>query len=220
MNFKRFSLSSLLALAILLFQLPLAHAQLDTNLSYTNGGPNIFFPTNTPQLYDSPAFSLAKILNSLSSSPQLFTPTITVSTSGAYSSNQCKGGLITLTNAAARNRTPYIDGLLIQDGSAQMANDSFVFFSAQPTNGTYADKSNVVYNGDQTNIIQRVNIWNYTNTWKWDVDGTYAMLSIPYMGVDIPVATTQTNIWMIIISKGTPAYSRATDYSVTLKIQK
>jgi len=138
-------------------------------------------------------------------------PTITA---GAYSAGDVVGGEITLTNAM---RTSSGTGVLIEVTIVDLANQKapldLLFFDSDPTNGQ-ADNAAYAWNAaDQARFLAHIPIAaaDYTTI------ASQAVCTLLTGG--IPLAASGTaNLYLIIVTSGTPTYTSVSDLRLRLGI--
>lgn len=146
------------------------------------------------------------------------TPTITVSTSPAYSANDVVGGKITITNAApvegggARLRS----FILLDKDNKTAANWTIWFFNADPSGSTVTDNGALgIVDADAAKLVGRLSI----ATADLVADAGAAWKVAPKTGLDLSMqcASGSRNLFMVMTMDGTPTYTATTDIQVILQ---
>lgn len=138
-------------------------------------------------------------------------PTVTASTSPAYTAGDVVGAKLTLTNAArVSGGTAILDTILIEEKGSQAAALDILIFGQDPSNGTYTDNGAFTANDtDMGFLIARVHVaaGDYVAT------GGYTTANLGGLG-RVLTATGSANLFAVIVTSGTPTYSATTSVKV------
>lgn len=143
-------------------------------------------------------------------------PTVTVSTTPAYSVGDNIGGLITLTNAVRASGTrAFLRSVFLLDTSNQKNAIDLLFFNASPSSSTFTDNAAaVLHSSDYAKLIRRVSIaaTDYTTI---DSKGIADIIASDRSLT--PASGTSLYLALVIPSNGgTPTY--ATTSALTLRL--
>lgn len=141
------------------------------------------------------------------------TPTVTVSTSPAYTAGDAVGGKLTFTNAARFSGGSLdIGGIVLTDAIAQNAELDLVLFDSDPSASTLTDNAAVVVAAaDLSKICARINLNDYFVLGASGKSATY------FFGISQPIKLASgTSLYGVLITRSTPTYS-GTD-NLTLKM--
>lgn len=145
-------------------------------------------------------------------------PTITVSTTPAYSVGDAVGGLITLSNAVrASGLRAFIRSLFILDTSNVKNAFELLFFNANPSSSTITDNAAfVLHSSDTAKLIQRVSV-AASDYVTLDTKG----MARVWVGDEPVTPTTGRDLYMAIVipaSGGTPTYAATTALTFRVKM--
>ncbi|MFA4834852.1 MAG: hypothetical protein WC749_02105 [Dehalococcoidia bacterium] len=137
------------------------------------------------------------------------TPTITA---GAYTANDCVGGIQTLTNAIRVSAgTAVLQSVTVRDLAMQNATLQILFFNASPATGTYGDADEFDLNDTDSGLcigMVEVNASDYKSL----KDNSIGMVK----NIGLPLkATTGTSLFALIKTTGTPTYASTSDLKIT-----
>lgn len=142
------------------------------------------------------------------------TPTITVA---AYSAGQCIGGLMTFNNAARANGpgSGLVQSVEVTDLSGQDASTDLVLFNSNPTNSTFTDHATCTVNNLDVPKVAAV-----VNAADCHLLGATApgVCQALQLGDPIVLGSSNTTLWGVLISRGTPAYTATTNISVRVAV--
>jgi hypothetical protein len=145
----------------------------------------------------------------------IISPTITVSTSPAYTANDVVGGKLTLTDALrVSGGTGILQSLCIIDKGNQKAALEILIFDSNPSSGTYTDNGAFSWNAtDGAKLIRRISVLasDYTTF------GTAAIADLS-TGGKVLKASGSKNLYAVIVTTGTPTYVATTDLIVRFGI--
>lgn len=137
--------------------------------------------------------------------------TPTVSTSPAYSLKDAIGGVMTFSNAVrASGGTARIETVQVADKGQQMAPLDLVLFDRNPGSGTFTD--NAAADPTDTELGYVVAVIPV---------GSYADFndnSVASAPVGVSVVLNGTDLYGVMVSRGTPTYASTSDVTVTLTI--
>lgn len=140
-------------------------------------------------------------------------PTVTVSTSPAYSAGDCVGGKLTLSSVArVSGGSALLRALYLMDTSNQKAALELLIFNADPTASTFTDNAAIsLHASDVAKIIRRISIAaaDYvTIDSKAFVD--LALSDRPL------IPASGSDLYAALVTSGTPTYAATT--ALTLKL--
>lgn len=142
-------------------------------------------------------------------------PTVTVSTSPAYSANDVVGTKLTLTNACRVSAgLTRLNTVVLTDTSAQNAAMQILLYNANPA-ATYTDNGACpAQSTDVAAIIGRVPV--VAGDWA-----TQGAVGIAFVQVDRILKSAATaNLWAVIVTTGTPTYAATTAIAITFNFDR
>lgn len=143
------------------------------------------------------------------------TPSLTVSTTPAYSSGDNVGGKLTLSNIVrVSGGSGVIQSLLVVDASNQKAAFDVLLFNADPTNTTFTDNGALTINSaDVAKIVRRISVAasDYVTV------GGVAVAEIAVGGKPI-VPASGTTMYAAVVTTSTPTYAATTALIVRLGV--
>lgn len=139
-------------------------------------------------------------------------PTVTVSTSPAYSEGDCIGGIITLSNInIAGGGAVRLESISLNENGGASPDLKFIFFKSTPSGGTYTDNQTVSWGaGDMANRVGLVKVLAA----NWDLIGSKAMVSNSDLN---QIMTTNGTDAYLIIAAGS-AYTPSSTTNLTVKL--
>jgi hypothetical protein len=141
----------------------------------------------------------------------LVSPTVTVSTSPAYTAGDVVGSKLTLTNAArVSGGSAILDSITVLEKGSQAAALDILIFNADPSGGTYTDNGAFTANDtDMGKCIARVHVasTDYVAT------GGYTSASLGGLG-KVLVASGSANLYAVVVTSGTPTYSATSSLAI------
>lgn len=140
-------------------------------------------------------------------------------TAAAYSSGDCVGGLLSITNVgdAALNSgftAGKIVGVTLMDEAKQDVDYDLVLFDSNPSATTFTDKSALdVADADLAKILGFTNI---------DTPSLFADNAVLRGELDqpIPFILTGTTLYATLVARGTPTFAAVTDVQLRLTIER
>ena len=146
----------------------------------------------------------------------LIAPTVTVSTSPAYTAGDVVGGALAITSAATRvssnkGGTAVLLSLSVIETGTQKPALDILLFSALPT-GTYTDNvAPTISTADIANCMGKVSVLAA----DYNTVGTLSIATLA-VGVVIAVGTAvaSTTIYAVPVTSGTPTFSATTSLQI------
>jgi len=149
--------------------------------------------------------------NSLTTNLTVVTPTVTVSTTPAYSANDVVGGKLTLSSVfRVANDTVRLDSITVLDNANQKASMYLVLFNANPTAATLTDNAALAFSTDFTKIVGTY----FINTSDFVTLNSKAIYSKSDVG--LLLKGTETSLYAALVTTGTPTYTATTDLTLRL----
>lgn len=141
-------------------------------------------------------------------------PTVTVSTSPAYTAGDVVGGEIVLTGAVRKvSGTGVFQSLTVFDVSNQKPALTILVFNADPA-GTYTDNGAFAFNAsDYAKLLGKISV-AATDYVTLDSKAIASPAIQPFC---IASATTQ-NLWLVMVVSTTPTFAATTDLRLTVGI--
>jgi len=146
-------------------------------------------------------------LGEVGGNSQLISPSITVSTSPAYSIGDVVGGKLTLGILRVSNGSAVLQSLLIIDKSNQKAPLDIYLFDSDPTAGTYTDNSAVVFSTDTAKMIARVPV----AVQDYVTNNSIAVAHIRNIGAVLRGANGNTNLYAVMVTSQAVTYAATSD---------
>lgn len=142
-------------------------------------------------------------------------PTITVSTSPAYSSGDCVGGKLTLSSIVrTAGGTALVQSLFLRDTSNQKAALELLIFNADPTSSTLTDNAAaVIHANDIDKIVRRISI----AASDYVTIDSKAWTDLSVGGKPIKPASG-SDMYAALITTGTPTYAATTAIGLRLGV--
>lgn len=138
--------------------------------------------------------------------------------SGAYSSGQVVGGLLTFSAAA---RGPGMGGLIqsviMLDQDGQNAVTDVIFFAANPSNSTFTDQAAVALAAADL-AAARVGVAHITD-WTLAAAATMGIGTDPtFRGIPFQCASGLNTLYAVMVTRGTPTYTGASKVSLAIHL--
>lgn len=196
-----------------------AAAALSSPVTLANDGvfaSNFGLQADTSATTDTGSFSLIalfkRLLSKLTSGLNIggFTavvaPTVTVSTSPAYTAGDCVGGKLTLSGIVRTPGTALLQSLFMVDTSNQKAALELIIFNADPSATTFTDNGALSINAaDVSKIVRRISI----ATTDYVTIDTKAFADIS-PGGKVLTPSSGTDMYACLVAVGTPTYAATT----------
>jgi hypothetical protein len=143
-------------------------------------------------------------------------PTVTVSTSPAYSAGDCVGGKLTLSSIMRTGGpgTALLQSLFLMDTSNQKAALELLIFNANPSASTFTDNSAIsLHANDIGKIIRRISIAasDYVT-----IDSKAFVDLSP--GARVLKAASGVDLYAALVAVGTPTYAATTALTLRLGV--
>ena len=140
-------------------------------------------------------------------------PTVTVTSGSAYTAGNSVGGKLTLTNASKSSETPgMIQSVIVTTKATQTDPVRVVFFDADPTGTTIADKTALdIAAADLPKVIGVALCDEVFQV------GTGSVLQAIELAIPFTVASGQT-IYAAIQTNATPTYNSTSDVAISVRI--
>ncbi len=149
-------------------------------------------------------------IGSVGGNTSLISPTVTVSTTPAYTAGDVVGGILTLTNAMRTSGgTGILESIFINDASNQKAALDIYIFDSNPAAGTYTDNAAVVFSTDLTKLIARIPV----AAADYVTNNSQATAHEKAIGA-IMKASGSANLFAVIVTSGTPTYAATTAITI------
>ncbi len=176
------------------------HAQYLKLLDGTNGGTDRIPGTAARGLSVDPRLKVVRLA-----------ATPTVSTTPAYSLKDAVGGILTWANAArASGGSIRLEAVQVVDKGQQMAALDLLLFDRNPSSGTFTDNAaSDPTDGELATVVGIVPI------------GAYADLndnSVADVPVGREIVLNGTDLFGVLVARGTPTYTSTSDLVVTVTI--
>lgn len=142
------------------------------------------------------------------------TPALAV-TAGAYTAGFAVGGILTLTSAMRKSGgSGVLQSLMMVDHANQKAQMEVLIFDSNPAGGTYADHgAAAIGDADIAKLLHRISI----AATDWVSLGGTARAIVDVNAIAKPVvASGSANLFMVIITLGTPTFANTTDLEARL----
>lgn len=136
-----------------------------------------------------------------------------VSTTPAYSSGDCVGGKLTLSNAVRVGAGgALLTDLMVLDKGNQKAPLTLLIYDANPSAATLTDNAALVNSTDDVKVLGKVNItaadYETVNTKAYAHIRNIAAICIPASG---------TTLYAALLTTGTPTYASTSDLKLRFK---
>jgi len=143
----------------------------------------------------------------------VFTPTVT--SGSAYASGNQVGQVLSFASATRTAAgTGSVESLIITDLSAQSGSYDLWLFSANPTHGTYTDKTNLTINA--SDIVNFIGLISFS-TWSLATSGGGVANSVPNLKFKLSAGTT---LYGILITRATPTYTSTSALQLSMVISQ
>jgi hypothetical protein len=133
----------------------------------------------------------------------------TVTASSAYTSGNCVGGLITLTNV---NRTAgasvYVQSVVVASKSLQAGQMDLVFFNTLPTTSVITDKTAFSVTAVDAGTLVGV---AHVSDWTASAIGSVGQMQQPPIGIAVPASA----LYAALVTRSTPTFTSTSDIAVT-----
>lgn len=140
----------------------------------------------------------------------IITPTITVSTSPAYTAGDSIGGKITLASALARSAgVAELRSIVILDRANQKPAGDILIFEADPTLATLTDNSAVALSTNDLNIIARIPV----AASDYVTINSKAIANLSGLSRFVK-STTGTSLYAAFVVTTTPTFAATTDVQI------
>lgn len=157
--------------------------------------------------------NLTAILNALNlaklgAKSAVVTPFITTS-AGAYTSGDCVGGLITLSDACdGKYNTATLRSIHVKDSAGQAANLTILLFDKLPSGMTTTDSSAFAYGASDgfSSEIAKINVTSA----DYETIDSKSVACIDNIA-KLCQANDSPSLYAVIITTGTPTYGSGTD---------
>lgn len=144
----------------------------------------------------------------------LVTPTITVSTSPAYTAGDSIGGKITLANAVrVSGGTGILESIMVLDRANQKAAIDIIIFDADPSAATITDNAAFVFSTDDLKVLARIPV----ATTDYVTYNSKATANIKAIGALLKAASG-TSLYAAVVTSGTPTFAATTDFQLRFGI--
>lgn len=179
-------------------------------LKYTDAGDGTYAPpAGTPALGASSAH-----IGQVGGETTQIAPTITVSTSPAYSAGDCVGGKLTLSSIVRAPGTAVLQSLFLIDTSNQKQALELLIFNADPSSSTFTDNAAIsLHANDVGKIIRRISI---AATDYVTIDSK-AFVDLSPGGRVLKAASGQ-DLYAALVAVGTPTYAATTALTLRLGV--
>lgn len=140
-------------------------------------------------------------------------PTVTVSTTPAYTAGDSIGGKITLANAMrVAAGSSVLTDIMILDRSNQKPTGYISIYSGDPTAATLTDNAALVNSTDDQKIIALIPVV----TADWVTINSKAYAHLRNLGIVVKAAVT-TNLYASWVAVNTPTFVATTDLQISFK---
>lgn len=136
-----------------------------------------------------------------------------------YSSGDVIGAVNTLSNAALNSgQAVKLDSVVVLDKANQKSSLDLIFFNEAPVNSIGADNAAyALHDDDLTKVIGRISVTgsDYVSSSTTNAEAVYRDLELtmqPKLG--------SKNIFMAVVSRGTPTYGSASDLIVKVSLEQ
>lgn len=147
------------------------------------------------------------LIGAVAGAGTVVTPTITVSTSPAYTAGDSIGGKITLTNAVRiSGGITLLQSVMILDRANQRATGTILLFDADPTVATITDNAAFVFSTDDLKVIATVPV----NASDYVAINSKAVATLRNIGAEVR-AMSGRNLFAAFVVTSTPTFAAATD---------
>lgn len=138
------------------------------------------------------------------------TPTITVSTSPAYTAGDSIGGKITLANAVRiSGGTTLLQSIMILDRANQKPTGTILVFNADPAAATITDNAAFVFSTDDLKVVAPIPV----NTFDYITINTKAVAMLRNLGAEVKAASG-TTLYAAFVTTSTPTFAATTDVQI------
>lgn len=154
-------------------------------------------------------------LGEVGGNSKLITPSITVSTTPAYSSGDAIGGKITFTNAfriATAGATAVVESLMVLDRANQKPAFNLIIFDSDPSAATITDNAAFAYSTDDLKVLGRIPV----ATTDYVTYNSKAIATIRGIGLVVTAAGASSSLWGAIVTTSTPTFAATTDFQIRL----
>jgi len=139
------------------------------------------------------------------------TPTIDTN---AYGNGDVVGGLLTFPLAFPTTLSGILEGVTVRDKQAANIQLDLVLFSDQPTASTTTDQgAPSIHANDVNKIVGVINIATADYT---TINGKSVATK---RDLGLPINSAGRNLYALLISRGTPTYTAASNLSLTIAVK-
>lgn len=149
-------------------------------------------------------------LGEVANAASVVTPTITASTSPAYTPGDSIGGKITLTSAVrVSGGVTILNSLMILDRANQKPTGTILIFNADPSAATLTDNAAFVYSTDDLKVVAAVPVasTDYTTI------NSKATANLSALAREVKVASG-TSLYAAFVVTSTPTFAATTDVQI------
>lgn len=148
----------------------------------------------------------------VTSVPNLISVPLTVTASSAYSSGNVVGGLQCVATGLPANSTVILTDIVIDVKSTQTGQFDVLFFNAYPSGSTITDKTALaVVAADSAKTQAGFSLSTYISL------GTPTLYQANTLSTCLSV-DANSNLWMAVVTRGTPTFTATSDVTVLLKV--
>jgi hypothetical protein len=141
----------------------------------------------------------------------IISPTVTVSTSPAYTSGDVVGGKLTLTGAVrTAGKAVVLQNISIKDNANQKPVGNILIFDSDPAAATTTDNAAFAYSTDFGKQIARIPVVAA----DWDTINGKASATLPNLG-RVLKAASGTTLYAVFVATSTPTFAATTDVTIT-----
>lgn len=134
------------------------------------------------------------------------TPTITVSTTPAYSAGDSIGGKITLANAVRiSGGITLLQSIMILDQANQKPTGTILLFNADPSAATITDNAAFVFSTDDLKLVAAIPV----TTADYVTINSKAVAMLRNLGAEVKAAAT--TLYAVFVVTSTPTFVATTD---------
>lgn len=135
------------------------------------------------------------------------TPTITVSTSPAYTAGDSIGGKITLANAVrVSGGSSLLQSIMMLDRANQKPIGTILIFNADPSAATLTDNAAFVFSTDDLKVVAEIPVI----TSDWVTINSKAVANLRNIGAVVKAASG-TSLYAAFVATNTPTEAATTD---------
>ncbi len=143
-------------------------------------------------------------------SSAVITPTITVSTSPAYTAGDSIGGKITLTSALrVSGGTAVLQSIMISGRANQKPEGTILIFGADPTAATLTDNAAVVLSTNDFNVLASIPV----SAADYVTINSKCYANLSGLGRTLK-ATTGTSLYAAFVVTSTPTFAATSDFQM------